>query len=148
MKSRTKILWLIAVLSIIVSYKFLNDDQELDISNLEQEDPDLVEFVRHNFLIRSGMSGSKVRVWFFKIEITKFGVSYHVCAIYKKCVKSYESTAYSLWTFTWFVHFELPFSLKGTDKIHTKGLSKFHSNIYSILFGFSSGIWSPRQKKT
>ena len=62
MKSRTKILGLIAVLSIIVSYKFLNDDQELDISNLEQEDPDLVEFVRHNFLIRSGMSGSKVRV--------------------------------------------------------------------------------------
>ena len=62
MKSRTKILELIAVLSIIVSYKFLNDDQELDISNLEQEDPDLVEFVRHNFLIRSGMSGSKVRV--------------------------------------------------------------------------------------
>ena len=45
------------------------------------------------------------------------------------------STAYNLWTFTWFVHFELPFRLKGTDKIHTEGLSKFHSNMYSILFG-------------
>ena len=32
------------------------------------------------------------------------------------------------------VHFELPCRLKETDKIHTKGLSKFHSNIYSILF--------------
>ena len=30
------------------------------------------------------------------------------------------STAYNLWTFTWFVHFELPFRLKGTEKIHTK----------------------------
>ena len=28
---------------------------------------------------------------------------------------------------------ELPFRLKGTDKIHTEGLSKFHPNIYSIL---------------
>ena len=43
------------------------------------------------------------------------------------------STAYNLWTF---VHFELPFRLKGTEKNHTEGISKFHSNIYSILFGF------------
>ena len=35
------------------------------------------------------------------------------------------STAYNLWTFTWFVHFELPFRLKGTDKIHTERFSKF-----------------------
>ena len=48
------------------------------------------------------------------------------------------STGYNLWTFTWFVHFELLFRLKGTDKIHTEGFSKFHSNIYSILFGGSS----------
>jgi len=41
------------------------------------------------------------------------------------------STAYNLWTFTWFVHFEL----KGTEKIHTERFSKFPSNIYSILFG-------------
>ena len=47
------------------------------------------------------------------------------------------STAYNLWTLIWFVHFELPFRLKGTDKIHTEGLSKFHSNIYSILFGYN-----------
>ena len=37
------------------------------------------------------------------------------------------STAYNLWTFTWIVHFELPFRLKGTDKIHTEGLFKFPS---------------------
>ena len=37
------------------------------------------------------------------------------------------STAYNLWTFAWFVHFELPFRLKGTEK--------FPSNIYSILYG-------------
>ena len=43
-------------------------------------------------------------------------------------------TAYNLWTFTWFEHFKLPFRLKGTDKIHTEGISKFHFNIYSILF--------------
>ena len=41
------------------------------------------------------------------------------------------STAHNLWTFTWFVHFELPFRLKGTEKI--KRLSKFPSNTYSIL---------------
>ena len=45
------------------------------------------------------------------------------------------STAYNLWTFTWFVHFELPFRLKETEKIHTEGLPEFHSNIYFILFG-------------
>ena len=28
----------------------------------------------------------------------------------------------------------VPFRLKGTDKIHTEGFSKFLSNIYSILF--------------
>ena len=44
------------------------------------------------------------------------------------------STAYNLRTFTWFVHFELPFRLKGTDKIHTERFSKFHSNIYYILY--------------
>ena len=44
------------------------------------------------------------------------------------------STAYNLWIFTWFVHFELPFRLKGTEKIHTERLSKFPSNIYSILY--------------
>ena len=47
------------------------------------------------------------------------------------------STAYNLWTFTWFVHFELPLRLKGTEKIHTERLSKFPSNIYSILFGYT-----------
>ena len=52
----------------------------------------------------------------------------------------FDSTAYNLWTFTWFVHFELPFRLKGTDKTHTEGLSKFHSNIYSILFDFNT-LW-------
>ena len=45
------------------------------------------------------------------------------------------STVYNLWTFTWFVHFELPFSLKGTEKIHTERFFKFPSNIYSILYG-------------
>ena len=50
-------------------------------------------------------------------------------------------TAYIFWTFTWFVHFEPPFRPKGTDKIHTEGLSKFHSNIYSILF-----IWDILKK--
>jgi len=44
------------------------------------------------------------------------------------------STEYNLWTFTWFVHFELPFRLKGTENIHTEGFSKIPSNIYSILF--------------
>ena len=39
-----------------------------------------------------------------------------------------------MWTFTWFVHFELPFRLKGTEKIHTEGFLKFPSNIYSILY--------------
>jgi len=33
---------------------------------------------------------------------------------------------------------ELPFRLKGTDKIHTEGLTKFHSNIYSIFFAFGA----------
>ena len=49
------------------------------------------------------------------------------------------STAYNLWTFTWFVHFNLPFSLKGIKKIHTERFSKFPSNIYSILYGRNWG---------
>ena len=44
------------------------------------------------------------------------------------------STAHNLCTFTWFVHFEITFRLKGTEKIHTE---KFPSNIYSILYEFS-----------
>ena len=56
----------------------------------------------------------------FEIEMDSLGNILHVLMY---------STAYILWTFTWFVHFEVPFRLKGTDKIHTKGLSKFHSNI-------------------
>ena len=40
------------------------------------------------------------------------------------------STAYNLWTFTW-----SELRLKGTEKIHTEGLTKLPSNIYSILFG-------------
>ena len=46
--------------------------------------------------------------------------------------------AYNLWTFTWFVHFELPFRLKGTEKIHTERFFKFLSNIYSILFDYNA----------
>ena len=48
------------------------------------------------------------------------------------------SIAYNLWTFTWFVYFELPFRLKGTEKIHTERFSKFPSNIYSVLFDYCS----------
>ena len=47
------------------------------------------------------------------------------------------SFAHNLWTFTWFVHFKLPFGLKGTEKIHTETVFKFPSNIYSILYGYS-----------
>ena len=57
-------------------------------------------------------------------------------------------TAYNLWTFTWFVHFELPFRLKGTDKIHTEGFSKFLSNIFSILFGITTGMFLIWVKKS
>ena len=32
------------------------------------------------------------------------------------------------------IHFELPFRLKGTEKIHTERFFKFPSNIYSILY--------------
>ena len=34
-----------------------------------------------------------------------------------------------------YVHFELPFRLKRTEKIYTENFSKFPSNIYSILYG-------------
>ena len=39
------------------------------------------------------------------------------------------STAYNLWTF---VNFELPFRLKGNDKIHTEGFQ--NSTLIYILF--------------
>ena len=48
------------------------------------------------------------------------------------------STAHNLWTFTWFVQFELPFRLKGTEKIHTERFFKFPSNIYSILYAYNT----------
>ena len=44
------------------------------------------------------------------------------------------STAYNLWTFTWFVHFELPFRLKGTEKIHTEILLIPLYIFYSLWF--------------
>jgi len=50
------------------------------------------------------------------------------------------STAYVFWTFTWFVHFELPYRLKGTEKIHTERFSKFPSNIYSILYRYPTEL--------
>ena len=59
----------------------------------------------------------------------------------------------NIYTFTWFVHFELPFRLKGTEKIHTERFFKFPSNIYSILYDsnfdyiwtciWSGRIWNP-----
>jgi len=70
-------------------------------------------------------------IGFFKKSQLKW-IVIHTLSIY--------CTAYNLWTFTWFVHFELPFRLKGTDKIHTEGLSKFHSHIYSILFGCTRSL--------
>ena len=35
------------------------------------------------------------------------------------------------------MNFFSSFRLKGTNKTHTKGLSKFHSNIYSILYDYN-----------
>ena len=53
------------------------------------------------------------------------------CTLYsKKFTFLMYSTAYNLWTFTWFVHFELPFRLKGTENINTERFSKFPSNIF------------------
>ena len=51
------------------------------------------------------------------------------------------SIAFNLLTFTRFVHFELPFRLKGTDKIHTEKFSKFSSDIYSIFFVYTVYIY-------
>ena len=42
------------------------------------------------------------------------------------------STAYNWWTFTWFVHFELPFSLKGTEKFIPRDC--LNSTLIYILF--------------
>ena len=39
-----------------------------------------------------------------------------------------------MWTFTRIVHIELPFMLKGTDKIHNEGLAKFPSNLFYPLW--------------
>ena len=41
--------------------------------------------------------------------------------------------AYNLWTFTWFVHFELPCKAERDWQNSYRGISKFHSHIYSIL---------------
>ena len=41
-------------------------------------------------------------------------------------------TTFNLWTFSWTVHFELLFRLKGTEQIHTEG-SYFPSIIISVL---------------
>ena len=42
------------------------------------------------------------------------------------------STACNLWTFTWFVHFELPFRLKGTEKLIPR--DSLNSPLIYILF--------------
>ena len=50
------------------------------------------------------------------------------------------STAYNLWTFTWFVHFELPFRVKRTEKIHTE-----FSMIISYIFSENFFYWKEIQ---
>ena len=42
------------------------------------------------------------------------------------------SIAYNMWTFTWFVHFKLPFRLKGTEKFIPKDF--LNSTLIYILF--------------
>jgi len=78
---------------------------------------------------------------FREIIFTKFRLIYfrEKMQFYKKIFSKCNQKCSNLWTFTWFVHFEPPFRLKRTDKIHTEGFSKFHSNIYSILFDYSLG---------
>ena len=71
----------------------------------------------------------------YKVYLTALKNSKLKWIVYREHTVIMYSTAYNLWIFTWFVHFELPFRLNGNDKIHTEGLTKFHSNIYSILFG-------------
>ena len=46
------------------------------------------------------------------------------------------STAYNLWTFTWFVHFELPFRLKGTEKFIPR--DSLNSPLIYILFSLTA----------
>jgi len=43
-------------------------------------------------------------------------------------------TVHNLWTFTWIVHFELLFKLKGTEQIHTYGFSYFPSILIYVLW--------------
>ena len=51
------------------------------------------------------------------------------------------STAYNLWTFTWFVHFELPFRLKGTKKIIPG--DSLNSPLIYILFSLDNWLSIP-----
>ena len=45
------------------------------------------------------------------------------------------------------MYFELPFRLKGTEKIHTERFSKLPSNIYSILYGYQVAKLSQDYKR-
>ena len=84
-------------------------------------------FYRYNYK-SNDVFHSPNSLWSFKKFEIEIDRREHTVSMY--------TTAYNLWTFTWFVHFELPFRLKGTEQIHTKKFSKFPSNIYSILFAY------------
>ena len=43
-------------------------------------------------------------------------------------------TVHNLWTFTWIVHFEPLFKLKGTKQIHTYGFAYFPSILIYVLW--------------
>ena len=86
--------------------------------------------VFNNFLLIDATNRSKI-----SSDQKRFFIS--LSLLFLRTLPLMNSTAYNLWTFTWFVHFvqaELDW------KIHTEGLSKFHFNIYSILFCWTSGI--------
>ena len=72
----------------------------------------------------------KVYLTALKISKLKWKSREHTVLMY--------STAHNLWTFTWFAHFELPFRLEGTEKIHTERFFKFLS-IY-ILFSMALDV--------
>ena len=81
-----------------------------------------------------------IHLMHYKVYLTALKISKLKWIVYGTyCI---NVLAYNLWTFTWFVHFELPFRLKGTEKIHTERFFKFLSNIYSILYGYMSIFWT------
>jgi len=88
-----------------------------------------------------------IHLFYYKVYLTALKNSKLKWIVYRQHTVLMYFTAHDLWTFTWFVHFELPFRLKGTEKVHTERFSKFPSFYSLCLWTFPEAVKNDKSSK-